>query len=270
MPVYKKWIFNREMDEIQKLVEIRKLDRGNLSYQTDIVIRECALTILLNGERLIAISALPENLIELAWGFLFSEGLILDKAEISGYEYAEEYHTIDFRTTIPATRVSRFRETAEKTSGCGSTLSSKLSEHSGPWRKTSLQGDMILTLMKEFIGSSELFQTTGGVHLAGLVKDYKMLYKAEDLGRHNAVDKVIGRAILAEENLADLILLCSGRLSSEIVKKAIRVGIPLIISKSAVTSVAIRLGWEYRIVLIGFARGSRMNIYTGFEALEII
>ncbi|MBN1949171.1 MAG: formate dehydrogenase accessory sulfurtransferase FdhD [Candidatus Cloacimonetes bacterium] len=258
------------MDDKQKLVEIRKFDTGKLNYHTDLVIRECSLTILLNGERLIAISALPDNLMELAWGFLFSEGLILDKAEISGYDFDEGNHLLDFQVTIPATRISRFRETAEKTSGCGSALSSTLAENSGLWWKTSLKGEKILTLMKEFIGSSELFKSTGGVHLAGLVRDYQVLYKAEDLGRHNAVDKVIGRAFLKDDNLADCILLCSGRLSSEIVKKAVRTGIPLIISKSAVTSGAIRLGWEYRIVLIGFARGSRMNIYTGFQELEII
>jgi FdhD protein len=123
--------------------------------------------------------------------------------------------------------------------------------------------------MKEFSQSSALFRETGGVHLAALVKNGKIRYFAEDIGRHNAVDKAAGKAILADDEPRDFLLYCSGRISSEIVRKAVRLGIKLIISRSAPTSEAIRLGWDYKVYLIGFARSEKMNIYTGFTEIQL-
>jgi FdhD protein len=119
--------------------------------------------------------------------------------------------------------------------------------------------------MKQFQNDSLLFRQTGGVHGACLVRDNLIRYRADDIGRHNAVDKVAGMALLAEQALPEYILLSSGRISSEIVKKSVRLGIPMIVSHSAATSEAIRLGWQYKVYLLGFARGSRFNIYSGFE-----
>jgi FdhD protein len=256
------------MDELRLFLEIMKYKKGKAEFASDIVIREIPFRIFINQKLLVTISALPSDLQELGTGFLWSEGLITDLLEIKDVQFDPQKKFINFNLNIPTGRIRNFQETGEKTSGCGSSLSAAIDAAEVEYFSLkTLEAERILTLMKEFTRSSRLFGETGGVHIAGLIKNYKIIYFAEDIGRHNAVDKVAGKAIKDRENLKEYILFCSGRISSEIVKKAVRLHIPLIISKSAPTSEAIRLGWEYKVNLIGFARNERMNLYTGITEL---
>jgi len=256
------------MDELRSFIEIKKYKKGKSEFASDIVIREIPFRIFINQELLVTISALPSDLKELGTGFLWSEGLITDQEKIKDIQFDPREKYINFNLNIPASRIRDFQETGEKTSGCGSSLSAAIADAEvDTFSVKTLNADRILTLMKEFIRSSSLFVETGGVHVAGLIKNYKIIYFAEDIGRHNAVDKVAGKAINDKQQLSKYILFCSGRISSEIVKKAVRLHLPLIISKSAPTSEAIRLGWEYKVNLIGFARNERMNLYTGITDL---
>lgn len=256
------------MDNLRSLTEIKRCKDGKFELLSDLVVREVSLTINVNGQRLVAIACLPEKLPELALGFLLSEGLILQKSEIINSQFSYADKQIDFELKIPAERIESFRQTGEKTSGCGSSLSAAISGGAAEFSAISLQAESILTLMHQFQMDSVLFKQTGGVHSAGLIKDEKIRFFAEDIGRHNAVDKVAGMALLDSEDLSKFQLICSGRISSEIVKKCVRLSIPLIISQSAPTSEAIRLGWNYKIYIIGFARGKRFSIYSGFETLQ--
>ncbi len=255
------------MDNLRALKEIKRYKDGNYEMLTDLVVREVSFTINIDDQRLVAIACLPENLPELAMGFLFSEGLVLNRGEIISSDYSQQNKEINYELQIPAERISSFFQTGEKTSGCGSTLSSALTGSRVAFPKIRLDAESILRMMHQFQLNSTLFKQTGGVHSAGLVRYEKIAFSADDIGRHNAVDKVAGMALQQECSLQDFYLICSGRISSEIVKKCVRLGIPLIVSQSAATSEAIRLGWEYKIYLIGFARGKRFNIYTGFEEI---
>lgn len=257
------------MDDIRALVELKQYKQGKFEYKTDIVARESSLHVYINENRLISLASLSQKMRELAYGFLFSEGLVLNINEIinDDFNFNEKY--INFTLDIPGERISSFLNSGEKTSGCGSTLSGKLETEQRAFPKFSIDPQNILRKMGDFIGSSQLFRQTGGVHIAGLLIENELRYFAEDIGRHNAIDKVAGEAILANDTIDNSILLCSGRISSEIVKKAVRLHIPLIVSKSAPTSQAIRLGWKYGTYLIGFTRGQRFNIYTGFDDLYI-
>ena len=253
------------MDEKRSLKEIKKYHNGRFEMLTDLVVREISFTINVNDFRLVAIACLPENLQALALGFLFSEGLLLSQKEILDSEYIPAENLINFKLDIPEERIQSFFLTGEKTSGCGSTLSSAISGSKNVFFKMKIDPEKILQQMRKFQQDSVLFKQTGGVHSAGLVKDDEIVYYAEDIGRHNAVDKVAGMALMGHSDLADYYLICSGRISSEIVKKCVRLEIPLIVSQSAVTSEAIRLGWEYKTFLMGFTRGGRFNLYTGLE-----
>lgn len=253
------------MDDKRALKEIKRFKDGKFELISDLVAREVSFTIFINKNRLVSIACLPENLPELALGFLFSEGLVFDFQEIIDCQYIQEELWINFELDIPKNRINSFHQTGEKTSGCGSGLSSSLAGSRLHFPKVCINAENILDSMKEFLKNSELFQQTGGVHRAGLLKDNIIEYSVDDIGRHNAVDKVAGMAINGKISLKDHFLLCSGRISSEIVKKAVRLDIPVIISHSAPTSEAIRLGWKFKVYLIGFARGRRFNIYTGFE-----
>lgn len=253
------------MDELKILKEIKRYENAGFVHKSDLVVRETSLTIYINGKRLLSIACLPEYAVELGLGFLYSEGIIISKREIASYEYSIEGDALNFTLDIPASRIVHFLESGEKTSGCGSSLSAGINGQRSDFPPAAIYSHQLLSQMREFQRKSLLFQETGGVHSAALANKDGIFFHADDIGRHNAVDKVAGMVLQQGGNLGDYYLLCSGRISSEIVKKGIRLGIPVIVSQSAVTSEAIRLGWDYKIFLIGFCRGRRFNIYTGFE-----
>ena len=125
----------------------------------------------------------------------------------------------------------------------------------------------ILNLINSFSKKSELFLTTGGVHSSALCSENEIIYFEEDIGRHNAVDKIIGRALINGLNFSDKLVLTTGRVSSEILVKIAKHNIPILVSRSAPTSNAINIAKEKNISLIGFARGNRMNIYNHFKEI---
>ncbi len=257
------------MDNLKTLVEIKSFNNGKIELKTDVVVREKSFTIYINKKRFIALTCILENLPELAIGFLFSEGIVSDKKEIIAYDFRREDMSIDFKLKIPEQRIKSFFEAGEKTSGCGSTLSSAISGKKNEFPEIKIDPENILQLMKEMNINSKLFRETGGVHTACLIQNEKIISYADDIGRHNAVDKIFGMAIIQNIDLMKCLLLTSGRISSEIVKKCIRIGIPVVISRSAPTSEAIRLGWDYKTYIIGFARGKRFNLYTGVEEINL-
>jgi len=125
----------------------------------------------------------------------------------------------------------------------------------------------IFQVMEKFQEASTSFKRTGGVHSAALSNgDFLQIFR-EDIGRYNALDKVIGKALFNSFKLEELIMLTSGRLSSGVVLKIIRCGIPLLISRAAATDRAIKIARERNLTLVGFVRGKRMNVYTGKERI---
>ncbi len=116
--------------------------------------------------------------------------------------------------------------------------------------------------MHEFEKRSVLFRKTGGVHAAGLANKERILFYFEDIGRHNAVDKVVGKCLQNQVSCEDKMLLLTGRISSDIVAKASKSGIGIIVSRSAPTGLAVKNAQRLGITLVGFARGSKMNIYS--------
>ena len=117
-------------------------------------------------------------------------------------------------------------------------------------------------LVRDVQKCSTLYATTGGVHNAALCNKDEVLFFNEDIGRHNAVDKVIGRCINKNIPIDDKIVVTSGRISSAVLQKIVRASIPILISRSAPTSEAIRLSKVFGVTLIGFARGKRFNVYS--------
>jgi FdhD protein len=116
--------------------------------------------------------------------------------------------------------------------------------------------------MKRFQHSSEVFRTTGGAHSAALCREGEIVVFAEDIGRHNAVDKIFGRCLLDSIGTDGGVIVTSGRISSEILLKVGKRNIPILISKSAPTDLGVKLADDLGITLVGFVRGRRMNIYT--------
>jgi FdhD protein len=128
--------------------------------------------------------------------------------------------------------------------------------------QTAVSAHQVLSLMKEFQQRSEVFKDTGGVHSAALSDGENIITFSEDIGRHNAIDKIFGECLWEEIPTRDRIILTSGRVSSEVLFKTAKRSIPIIISKSAPTDMAIRAALNLGITLVGFVRGKRMNVYA--------
>jgi FdhD protein len=120
----------------------------------------------------------------------------------------------------------------------------------------------VLALVNEFQQRSQIYRATGGVHSAALCDMENILVFSEDIGRHNAIDKIFGECILNDIATEDHIIITSGRVSSEILLKVARRNVPIIVSKSAPTNLGLRLAADLGVTVVGFVRGRRMNVYT--------
>ena len=231
----------------------------------DKVVIEIPLTIILNNQELSTLLCSPDKLKELAIGYLVSESFISSKADIKSVDLNEKTTVARIETNQPLSK-EELNKKRIITSGCGRGQTFYNYQDFSGCRpveaKLNIEPEVILNLMAEFQKKSVVFRETGGVHSAALCQGDKIMAFAEDIGRHNAVDKIIGEVFLKGEETKDKFLLLSGRVSSEILIKAARLGVPLIVSRSAPTNMAIKLAKQLNITLAGFARGERLNLYT--------
>lgn len=239
---------------------------GHPQEITDHVASEIGFSLKVNGKQVVTLLCTPAELDAMAIGFLLSEGILQDRDSLVDVNVDEE----NFIVTVTLKNLSEDIDTKFHkktiTSGCGRgiTYTDAASLKNLPPNRSMMQVSPaeIRILLQEFRSISALFMKTGGVHSAALADREKIILFSEDIGRHNAVDKLIGKAFLAGQYIEDKILLSSGRISGEIMTKAIRNRISVIVSRTAPTCMSITYGEEHGITLIGFARGDRMNVYT--------
>ncbi|MEW6102395.1 MAG: quinolinate synthase NadA [bacterium] len=235
-------------------IRLLKIEDKKREHLDDLVASEAPITIKANGKKIASLLATPSHLSELACGFLLSLGLIEKANDI-----------LSINSTNGEVNVSgNIKGESELilTSGCGKGFVSHPEKIKRIDSSLCLSSSLILKLIQEFQMMSKGFKETGGIHSAAISFSDKILDFKEDIGRHNAIDKVIGAIFLKNEGFSDKAILTSGRISSEIVIKAMNAGIPIIISRSSPTDLAISLADKAGITMIGFARGKRMNVYT--------
>lgn len=245
--------------------------RDTTEAKTDQVIREMPLTVYVNDEELVTLLCSPDNMDELAIGFLWSEGVVDLKEEITKVEVDETKGTV----WVTADRDSEFIKgllfKRMITSGCGkgTTFYSVVDSVSAQPVVSNLKAtpQQILDLMREFQEGSELYKSTHGVHSAALCSPDKIEIFREDIGRHNAVDKILGHCLMTGVNPAGKILITSGRISSEVLLKAAKKSLPVIVSRTSGTDLSLRLAEKLGVTVIGFVRGGKMNVYTHGERI---
>lgn len=258
--------------ELTRDIGIVKYENGGALPTDDTVIREYALTIILDGEEFITLLCTPSSLDFLAAGFLLSESIIKSRDDIKKIKMDEEKGMAFVDTFESSVIAKKLHGKRTMTTGCGkgSTFYNAMDPLS--CRKVSgdlmLNAQAVLELMKDFNKRSELFLNTGGVHSVALADAEGVMLFHEDVGRHNAMDKVIGEAAMKGVGLSDKIVLTSGRISSEILLKAVKAQIPVIVSRSAPTDLAVELAGRLGVTVVGFARGQRMNIYSNPERIK--
>ena len=249
-------------------LKITKVSSGNKEEIEDVVVAEAPLIILLNKEKVITLLCTPQDQECLAVGFLFSEGLIQNKKDIEKINFDRKKNQINVLTKSKRQFPSKFPQSKTLTSGCAKGVTFSNMEEMDPSKdllidlQTTLSSSEVQNLIHEFEKKSVLFRKTGGVHAAALANEEKILIYFEDIGRHNAVDKIFGKCLLDQISCEDKLLLLSGRISSDILAKASKSGISIIVSRSAPTSLAVKNAQKLGITLVGFARGSKMNIYS--------
>jgi FdhD protein len=244
-------------DKIVK-VPVLRVEDGKQQWTEDIVVREFSVTITVNNRELVSILCSPQKLDYLAAGFLLSQGLIKSKEDLISIRVDEKSACV-LMEIKPQVEIS-YKPVVASSGGKGMMLfdSPEVSKESG----ITIAPPQVLSLVEKFVKHSKVFTNTGGVHSAALCNIEDIILFSEDIGRHNAIDKIFGEALLKDIPLKDYILLTSGRVSSEILVKAARRNIPVLISKSAPTDAGIRLADELGVTLIGFVRGNKMNVYT--------
>ena len=227
---------------------------------------EAPVTIYLNGKELVTLLCTPEKIDRLALGFLRSEGLLATIDDLSSIRVREEEGLVEVELKNRSDVAEKLYGKRTVTSGCGKgTVFFNVldSLRSKPLTgKMQVSAGTIHSLMNDLQQKADLFRTTGGVHSAALADSEKIIFFYEDIGRHNAIDKIIGECLLGSVSTDDKIIVSSGRLSSEVLLKAAKLKIQLLVSRAAPTSLSIELAETLNITLVGFVRGQRMNIYS--------
>lgn len=271
-------------------VFLRRYQHQHANLRQDAVVVEEPLEIRLQftladirAEKTIAITMrTPGQDIELAAGFLLSEGIIHDHRDIQRFDYCvgpkQDQHynvltlTLHEHVTFDPEQFMRYFYTASSCGVCGKSSIEALRTHASypiPTDTPKLSIDTLYSLPEQLRAQQTLFDKTGGLHAAAIFHaDASLCSFAEDIGRHNAVDKAIGTLLLAKKlPLFEHILFVSGRVSFEIVQKAVCAGIPCIAALGAPSTLAIDLADAFHLTLVGFLKPDHLNLYTGESRL---
>ena len=224
---------------------------------------EMPLTIFINGRETVTILCTPTRLTHLVLGFLYLEGIINDMKEVDSLRVCEDEPVADVRLSK-----TDYKEPPRRTltSGCGSGVSFKLREQRVDSDLT-ITPEEVLSLMKQLYQQQDLFQLGGGIHSSALCNHRQILALAEDIGRHNTLDKIMGECLMRKLPTRDCLLLTTGRVSSEMLLKAAKMKVPIVVSRGSPTERAISLGNNLGITVIGYARGNRLSVFSGKERI---
>ncbi len=271
------------------VTQVSEWDDGEVRRVSDYLVGEEPLEIRLGDQPLTVTMRTPGHDLELAAGFLLTEGLVQSPQQIKSIEclgrdarqgVSEEPSPESAGNVVRAVisgeafERERMQRNFFASSSCGicgkaSIQSVRVRGIRAPDQDFRLDPDVLCALPEKLRGQQAIFGRTGGLHAAGLFRaDGTLLALREDVGRHNAVDKIVGWAALQHRlPLSGCVLLVSGRGGFEIVQKALVAGLPLVASVSAPSSLAVRLARELGLTLVGFLRGRRFVVYSGEQRL---
>jgi len=261
-----------------KRLPILKLDGEQQKHIEDEVVVEEPLEVRVNGQSLSVTMRTPGDDFDLATGMLWTEGVIHSCDEIGTIAYCPDEEDPDLKNIINVSLQDTSRKWeasrrlwANSSCGlCGKATLEAIRQACKPITSTATTTDELLYSLPSHLRQAQSnFERTGGIHAAALFDlqgNLKLL--REDIGRHNAVDKVLGAALSAKVPVGETIMMVSGRLGFEIAQKAVVAGIPIVASISAPSSLAIELATDFQMTAIGFLRGRAMNVYPHPERVR--
>ncbi|MER5912566.1 formate dehydrogenase accessory sulfurtransferase FdhD [Streptomyces sp. NPDC001982] len=264
---------------------VLRIRDGAASHRPDTLAAEEPMEIRVGGRPLTITMRTPGDDFDLAAGFLVSEGVVHAAEHVAGIRYclgamadgSNTYNVVDVAlapgVAAPDTSLERNFYTTSSCGLCGKASLDAV-RTAAAWSVAEdplhLTPERLATLPDRLRAAQKVFDSTGGLHAAGLFSaDGELLCLREDVGRHNAVDKVVGHALRSGLlPLRETVLMVSGRASFELVQKAVTAGIPVLAAVSAPSSLAVDLAVESGLTLVGFLRGASMNVYAGAERLQ--
>ena len=224
---------------------------------------ERELTVYVNLRELVTILCTPAKMNYLVLGFLYSEGIISGLSDVTMMRVCDEESEVDVRLSNPDLELPTKRRL---TSGCGGGASFTTQAPRVDSTLVATPAE-VRSLMKQLQEQIELSRSSGGMHSSALADTEKLLVVAEDIGRHNTLDKIQGECLLRGITSRDRLLLTTGRVSSEMLLKAARMRTPVVVSRHSPTGTAVSLARDLGIALVGNARGSRLLVYSHPERL---
>jgi FdhD protein len=236
--------------------------RGNqVEEVTGEVVREQPLTIYVNGARFLTLLCSPMKLDALVVGYLWMEKVIHELADVIDVTVS----AVDGRADVTLRGAVELPTERILTSGCGGGITFRIDHRLFPRLSSPLRVPArdLSQRMKELFAAAVYYKESRGIHGAALADDQRLLVVAEDVGRHNAVDKVKGEALLRGIPTEDRILLSTGRVSSEMLLKAARMGVPVVASRTSPTEMAVALAEQLNITVCGYVRPDSLNVYAG-------
>jgi len=231
------------------------------------VIEEAQVCIFVNGHELATFMCSPIALEDLALGFLKSEGIIDDLEDVRHYRLAASGTCVDVWLnkgfTVPQRKII--------TAGCGAGITfDDLKQERPPLASTlTMRPDQVAELMKAMHQNAELYRDVRGVHTSALCNQDKPLLIAQDIGRHNTIDRLWGMALRRGVDTTGKIIVASGRISSEMLGKAAKMGVPIVVSRTSPTSLSVELAQAWNITVIGYCRGNQFRVYTAPQRITV-
>jgi FdhD protein len=230
---------------------------------------ETPVSLTVNGEVWISFMCTPVNLEALAVGFLFNEGIIQNMEEVADARVCEHGDNVDVWLNHPAQQPTSWRRTSGCTGGVTAVDLLAKPNISFNGNQPKIPPEAIGHLVEMLFESQELYRETGGVHTSALSDGEKILLSAEDIGRHNTLDKIAGMCMIKNIWPDIRILMTTGRISSEMLQKAAKFGAPILISRTSPSSLSIEMAERYGITLIGYARTHRFNVYSNSQRIGL-
>lgn len=251
------------MNKLYTHIDIKVYDRGEFHSKNDVIVYEQYVDVILNGHYLTSLACSPAAVKELGTGYLLNQRLISTYEEIRSIVY-DEKETLWIETNQKERHVE----------GCRPASALRPAELLQQYETAKLSGvkltpSVVLSLVDDLDRKAATFHLTGGVHSVALADTKSIIVRYEDIGRHNALDKVVGHALHNKIPLNDKCVILSGRIASEMFLKAAANRIPVIISRSAPTLLTVEWAQKIGMTIIGFARGQRFNVYTGWEHIVL-
>jgi len=240
--------------------------------QNSKVIREVPVSLTVNGELWLTFMCTPIDLEDLGVGFLFNEGLVQSFQDIADVRICTNIQNIDIWTRHPLGKPDQWRRTSGCTGGMTHVEKTDVDDQNHSIVLTNggtLTPSQISYLVGRLFKAQELYRQSGGVHTSTLTNGEDIFVTAEDIGRHNTLDKIAGRCLRQNIQLSRRILLTTGRISSEMLQKAVRMNTATVITRTSPTSLSIELADQIGITLIGYARQDQFIIYTHPERIHL-